>query len=167
MKKIIIRNIEEKDIPDVVDIQIRGWQTAYKNIIDEKFLQSMDREKKIEKQKQEYKNTSFIVAELAGQVVGYCRYLENNDYQQNIDCEIRALYVKPELKYQGIGSQLVTFVINEFKQKNKTKMIIWCLKENEPSKKFYTKMGGKIMAEKSIEIGEKTYPEVGFVYDLK
>ena len=30
MENVIIRNIEEKDIPSVVDIQISGWQIAYK-----------------------------------------------------------------------------------------------------------------------------------------
>ena len=77
-----------------------------------------------------------------------------------------ALYVKPNLKYKGIGTQLFQFVINEFKSKNKTKMILWCLKDNEPSKKFYTKMGGKIIKERAIEIGEKEYLEVGFEYNI-
>lgn len=35
MENIIIRNIEEKDIPSIVDIQIDGWKTAYKGIIDD------------------------------------------------------------------------------------------------------------------------------------
>ncbi|MCI8471394.1 MAG: GNAT family N-acetyltransferase, partial [Clostridia bacterium] len=83
-----------------------------------------------------------------------------------IDCELLALYVKPNLKYKGIGTQLFQFVINEFKSKNKTKMILWCLKDSEPSKKFYTKMGGKIIKERAIEIGEKEYLEVGFEYNI-
>lgn len=77
-----------------------------------------------------------------------------------------ALYVKPNLKYNGIGTKLFQFAINEFKSKNKTKMILWCLKDNEPSKKFYTKMGGKIIKERKIEIGEKEYLEVGFEYNV-
>lgn len=45
-------------------------------------------------------------------------------------------------------------------------MIVWCFKDNEASKKFYTKMGGKIIKEKLIRIGEKDYYEVGFKYDI-
>ena len=45
-------------------------------------------------------------------------------------------------------------------------MILWCLKDNEPSKKFYTKMGGKIIKERAIEIEEKEYLEVGFEYNI-
>lgn len=101
MEDIIIRNIEEKDIPDVVDIKINGWKSAYKGIVDDNILNSMNRNERIEK-----------------------------------------------------------------KSKNRTKMILWCLKDNEPSKKFCTKMGGRIIKERKIEIGEKEYLEVGFEYNI-
>lgn len=169
MENIIIRNVKEEDIPSIVDIKINGWKTAYKGIIDDDFLNSMNREEKIEKQRKNYKQNGFIVAECNKEVVGFCRYIDNNSYTPNmleIDCEIVALYVKSDLKYNGIGTKLVQFVINEFKNKNKKKMIIWCLKDNEPSRKFYTKMGGEIVKEKVVEIGEKNYYEVGFRYNI-
>lgn len=77
-----------------------------------------------------------------------------------------ALYVKPNLKYNGIGTKLFQFVVNEFKARNKTKMILWCLKDNEPSKKFYKKMGGKIIGERTFVIDDKNYYEVGFEYNI-
>ena len=169
MENIIIRNIEEKDIPNVVDIQIDGWKSAYKGIVDDNILKSMNRNERIAKRKNDYKENGFIVAELNNQVVGFCRYIDSNKFTQdipNIDCELLALYVKPKLKYNGIGTRLFQFVINDFKSKNKNKMILWCLKDNEPSKKFYTKMGGKIIKERAIEIGEKEYLEVGFEYNI-
>lgn len=169
MGDFIIRNIREEDISSVVDIQISGWKTAYKGIIDDDYLNSMDRDKKIEKRKRDYKDNGFIVAELNKKIVGFCRYIDSNKFSndiENIDCELLAIYVKPDMKYKGIGTKLVQFVIDEFKRKNKTKMIIWCLKDNEPSKKFYKKMGGKILIERNVEIGNKTYSEVGIVYDL-
>ena len=169
MEDIIIRNIEEKDIPDVVDIKINGWKSAYKGIVDDNILNSMNRNERIAKRKNDYKENGFIVAELNNQVVGFCRYIDSNKFTQdipNIDCELLALYVKPKLKYNGIGTRLFQFVINEFKSKSKNKMILWCLKDNEPSKKFYTKMGGKIIKERAIEIGEKEYLEVGFEYNI-
>ncbi len=169
MENIIIRNIEEKDIPSVVDIQIDGWKSAYKGIVDDNILKSMNRNERIAKRKNDYKENGFIVAELNNQVVGFCRYIDSNKFTQdipNIDCELLALYVKPKLKYNGIGTRLFQFVINDFKSKNKNKMILWCLKDNESSKKFYIKMGGKIIKERAIEIGEKEYLEVGFEYNI-
>lgn len=169
MENLIIRNIEENDISSVVDIQVEGWKSAYKGIVDDNVLNSMNRNERIEKRRNDYKENGFIVAELNNQAVGFCRYIDSNKFTQDIlgiDCELLALYVKPNLKYNGIGTRLFQFVINEFKRKNKTKMILWCLKDNEPSKKFYTKMGGKIIKERKIEIGKKEYLEVGFEYNI-
>ena len=169
MENIIIRNVAEKDIPSVADIQVNGWKTAYKGIIDDAILNVMNKEEKIERFKVNYQKNGFIVAEFENEIVGFCRYTYNNEFtpdMQDIDCEITALYVKPNLKYNGIGTKLFQFVINEFKRKNKIKMILWCLKDNEPSKKFYTKMGGEIIKEREIEIGEKSYCEVGFMYNI-
>lgn len=45
MEDIIIRNINEKDIPSVADIQVNVWKTAYKGIIDDIILNSMNKEK--------------------------------------------------------------------------------------------------------------------------
>ncbi len=169
MKDIIIRNIEEKDIPSVVDIQIDGWKSAYNGIVDDNVLNSMNRNERIEKRKNDYKENGFIVAELNNQVVGFCRYIDSNTFTQdisNIDCELLALYVKPDLKYNGIGTKLFQFVIHEFKSKNKTKMILWYLKDNEPSKKFYSKMGGEIIKQRTIKIDKKEYLKVGFEYNI-
>ena len=37
-EKLVIRKLQEKDIPHIVDIQITGWQTAYKGILDDTVL---------------------------------------------------------------------------------------------------------------------------------
>ena len=169
MENIILRNIEKEDIPAIVDIQISGWQTAYKGIVDDLFLNAMNREERIKQRFQDYNQGGFIVAKLNTQIVGYCRYVNSNTLSPETpeaDCELSALYVKPNLKSNGIGTKMFQFVINEFKTQNKTKMIIWCLKDNYPSRNFYEKMGGKIIKERPITIGNKDYEEVGFLYNI-
>lgn len=169
MKSVIIRNVKKEDIPAVVDIQISGWQTAYKGIIDDLFLSSMNREERINQRLDDYKQGGFIIAGLNKQIAGYCRYVNSNALSPEtpeVDCELSALYVKPNLKNNGIGTKMFQYVLNEFKSQNKTKMIIWCLKDNFPSRNFYEKMGGKIIKERSITIGNKDYVEVGFLYDV-
>ena len=52
MENIIIRNVEEKDIESIVNIQIDGWKTAYKGIIDDIILNSMNKEEKVERMKE-------------------------------------------------------------------------------------------------------------------
>ena len=169
MNNILIRNIKEEDIEDVVDINIKGWKLAYKGIIEDEFLNNISREEKIEKRKMDYKENGFIVATKNDKVVGFCRYIDNinkTTETPEADCELRALYVKPELKRKGIGKKLFEYALNEFKNLGKRKMIIGCLKDNEPSKKFYEKMGGSVIKERLIHIGNRDYEEVIFEYDI-
>lgn len=169
MENIIIRNVKKEDIPEVVDIQITGWQTAYKGIIDDLFLNSMNREERIKQRNEDYHKGGFIVAELDKEIIGFCRFTDSNRFSPETpeaDCELSGLYVKPNLKNNGIGTKMFQYVLEEFKGQNKTKMIIWCLKDNYPSRKFYEKMGGKVIKERSITIDNKDYMEVGFEYNI-
>lgn len=169
MNNIIIRDIKKEDIPQVVDIQISGWRAAYKGMIDDEYLENMNAEKKIKMREKDYKETRFIVAEIGKEIVGFCRYTDNMEKTpetKEADCELRALYVKPELKHNGIGKRLFEHVVNEFKHMGKTKMVLWCLKDNALARRFYEKMGGKIIKERLIYIGNRDYEEVAFEYDI-
>lgn len=169
MDNINIRDIKKEDIPQVVDIQISGWRAAYKGMIDDEYLENMNVEKKIKMREKDYKETRFIVAEINNEIVGFCRYTDNMEKTPEtpeVDCELRALYVKPELKHNGIGKKMFQYAVNEFKNMGKTKMVLWCLKDNVLARKFYEKMGGKIIKERLIHIGNRDYKEVAFEYDI-
>ena len=166
-----IRRVRLEDIEDTIDIKISGWQEAYKGIIDDYYLNTIlpnERERRIKNWSENYNEGNFIVAVLNNEVVAFSRYIDNNSksQEQDCDCELMAIYVKPNYKYKGIGSKLFNYIVNDFKNKGKRKMILWCLKDNEPSKKFYTKMGGIIVAEKDAKIDSKIYKEVCFLYNL-
>lgn len=169
MDNIKIRNIKKEDIPEVVNIQIDGWRKAYKGMIDDEYLENMNVENKIKMREKDYKETGFIVAEHDNKVVGFCRYTDNIEKTPETpkaDCELRALYVKPELKHNGIGKKMFQYAVNEFENIGKTKMVLWCLKDNVLARKFYEKMGGVIIKERLIHIGNRDYEEVAFEYDI-
>ena len=161
------RNVKKEVLMQVAEIVVNGWKTAYKGIIDDEYLDSLNVEKKYEKRLKDYEENGFIVAEMNNEIVGFCRYTLDNLFSKQIkeiDGEICAIYVKPELKRKGIGRKLFEYVMNEFKNNGNKNVILWCLKENYPSRVFYEKMGGKICGENIIQIGGKEYKEVGFKY---
>lgn len=126
MDKIIIRKAKSEDIEKIANIKVRCWQIAYRNIIADEYLDNMDIEYTIEKNKRIFKQYNIIVAELKNEVIGFCRYDYNNYYEEeNVDCELIALYIKPEMKRHGIGRKLMKYAINEFKNSKKEKMILW------------------------------------------
>ena len=166
---IIIRKVKYEDIEQIVDINIEAWKKAYKGIIDDDILENLNRNEKIKKWKKHYNIGNVIVAERNGKILGYCRYEDNAQYDnKDIDSEIIALYIDYNNRGNGIGRKLVEYVINDLKNKNKTKMIIWCLEKNNNARIFYEKMGGKLFDEENyFEKDGRKYKEVGYIYNIK
>ena len=52
-------------------------------------------------------------------------------------------------------------------EKGYKEIVIWCLKENIQARGFYEKIGGKLYKERYIEIGQKEYKEISYIYELK
>ena len=167
--KILIRKVKYDDIEQIVDINIKDWKKIYKGIIDDETLDNLDRNKKIEKWRKHYNLGNVIVAEKGGKILGYCRYDDNANYKNtDIDSEIIALYVDCDNLSKGIGRKLVEYVMEDLKNKKKNKMVIWCLERNQNARKFYEKMGGKLLNDdRFFETGGKKYKEVGYIYNLK
>ncbi len=169
MEQIQVQRVQIEDLPEVARIRIEGWKTAYRGIIDDYFLDNLSIEKDQQKREKDYQLNGFLVAKIGEKVVGSCRYVGDNQFspdRTDIDCEITALYVAPEWKHHGIGTALFSAVKQEFQAQHKTRMIIWCLQKNLSAHQFYTKMGGKKQGKKQSQIGDKTYPEVCFIYEL-
>lgn len=171
MKDIIIRNATIDDAEKIADIKIKGWQTAYRGIVEDDYLDNMDREKEIEKRRNNIdKGVNIIVAESNNEIVGFCLFRNFNNYPEkypNADCEISALYVTSKLKRNGIGRKLMLYVIELLKSKNKKRMILGCLKDNFPARVFYEKMGGKVFDYDELECGDKSYTLAMYGYDIE
>ncbi len=162
-----IRKMNYEDAEAVTDVLINTWQTSYRGIVSDDCLDHMDRNTLIERRRRQYKN--YIVVVMEGRIVGFCWYMNNNSYSQDVpeaDSEVVALYVLPECQGKSLGRALITYAMDDLREQGRKKMVIWCLKENHPSRKFYKKMGGTIFGEHKTHIGNQDYDEVGFMYSL-
>ena len=147
---------------------MKDWKKEYRGIIDDEILDNLNRNEKIKKWREHYTVGNVIVAEENGVVLGYCKY-DDNVVSKNtdIDSEIIAIYVDCDKLGRGVGRKLVEYVMNDLRNKNKSKMIIWCLEKNENARKFYEKMGGKLITdEKYFKKNGKRYKEVGYIYNI-
>ena len=171
MNDIIIEKMKEEDIEQVAKILIDSWRIAYKDIIDKTFLQNLNMDDKVQTLKEENKAGEHRIArdKETNEVVDVTRFgerLDELDRFTEYDGEIYGLYVKPGLLRKKIGSRLLLHAKEKLKEQGNHKMIIWCLKENEPSRKFYESMGGILLGEKTRNIGGKDYSLVGYGYQI-
>ena len=161
--EIIVRKAEKEDVRQIAEICVEDWKTAYRGIIDDAFLDSMSVDKRYEIEKNRYQD--FIVAADANRILGYAWLQTAEDGAA--DCEIVALYVRYSYRKNGIGKLLLQYAIAQFKASGKKRMIIWCLKENDESRRFYEKTGGKEFQISSHNWGGKDYDMISYLYDLE
>jgi len=161
-KEITIRQAEKEDVRQIAEILVEDWQTAYRGIMDDAFLDSMSADQRYEIEVKRYQK--FIVAADGDEILGYA-WLEVSD-EEPADCEVIALYVRYAKRNRGIGKLLMRHAVDHFRETGKKKMIIWCLKENAESRKFYEKIGGREFRTGSHNWGGKDYEMISYLYDI-
>ena len=161
----MIKEAELHDAPEIARIIVSAWKSAYKGIIDPSYVDNMKADRFVEIMKnniEQNKESIFLYREnekAAGFISG--KLLNNSPY----NCEIVGLYVLPEFQNTGIGEKLLRHAMKFYSQLNCRKMIIWTLK-GAKNNSFYINNGGIIAEEKSLNIGDKEYAGIGFVFDI-
>ena len=161
-KEIIVRKAEKEDVRQIAEILVEDWQKAYRGIIDSDFLDSMSVDQRYEIEIKRYQK--YAVATDGDEILGYA-WLETTE-DEEADCEIIALYVRYPKRKMGIGRLLLQDAVRSFQESGKKKMIIWCLKDNTESRRFYEKAGGKEFRTGSHNWGGRDYEMISYLYDL-
>ena len=160
--EMIVRNAKKEDVRQISEILVEDWKTAYRGIIDSDFLDSMSVDKRYEIEIKRYQE--YIVAADGHEILGYA-WLQAED-GETADCEVIALYVRYSKRNHGIGKLLLQYAIRHFRETGRKRMIIWCLKKNYESRRFYEKAGGKEFQTGTHRWGDKDYEMISYLYDL-
>ena len=160
--RIIIRKATSDDARQIAEIIVEDWKKAYKGIIDDDYLDSLNVEERYQRELQRYQ--IYNVAAVENDVLGLT-WNEMTDTNDS-DCEIIALYVRYTQRNGGIGKILFQNSVDFFRASGKKKMIVWCLKENYAARKFYEKMGGKEYKTDTHKWGNRSYDMISYIYHL-
>lgn len=166
-----VREYRYEDIPDIAKIHVKTWQSTYKDILPETYLNELSEglEEKIKYHQKQYgknKMNHTIVVEKDNQVCGFMIYgprrHESHDDQA---AEIYALYILKSYQHMGLGHDLMAYAVDDLIKKDYTDLRIWALKDNQ-YRHFYEKLSGVVKEEKDIFIGNESFGEVCYHYKL-
>ncbi|MBN2858583.1 MAG: GNAT family N-acetyltransferase [Candidatus Delongbacteria bacterium] len=167
---IKIRKAEMSDAAGIAEVHISSWLTTYRGIMPDEKLDSLNHESCTKKwegniQRSFEGKEILLVAELAGRIVGFCGGSPNDDENTKVKYrdDLRVLYILKEFQKRGIGIKLISEYVKIIKAMNINSMIIWVLEQND-SRLFYEKLGGKIVAEKTMNFG-KDLKVVGYGWE--
>jgi GNAT superfamily N-acetyltransferase len=92
------------------------------------------------------KQAEVIIAEFKGEPVGFALFFHNfSTFLGKANLYLEDLYVKEKFRGLGLGKAMFSCLAKIAIERNCGRLDWWCLDWNEPSIRFYIKMGAKPM----------------------
>lgn len=164
---LIIRPAIYEDCQELSKLKREIWETTYRGIYPNEKIDNYDYMENELKFKNFINNPCqqlYVVSDKT-QIVAYIEFGKPfrpfKDYSQ----EIGLFYIKKDYQRHGIGKVLFNLVLNYIKTTNVNEFFISCHKYNINARKFYEKMGGKL-----VQVDEDTcnngIPQVKYEYNV-
>jgi len=154
---MVIREAKVSDASVIAKIHVDTRRTTYKGIIPDEQLLKMTYENKEKGWTNRIGDPHssefiFVVQNNQGEVVGFTSTSTNSE-ENGYDSILSTIYISEDYQRQGIGQSLVRVVVNKLREQHVKSLIVWVFAEN-PSKKFYERLGGKLVKEKIVNQGK-------------
>lgn len=138
-----LRKAIAQDASDIAEIHILGWQSAYRGLFPDSYLDQLSIPKRMLQWQEWLKQSPVCVLEENHEILGFISFgaHNENDSDSLTVGEVFAIYVKPGLVHKGIGSLLMNTALEKMNEMNFKKVALWVLEENKSAIKFYEKHG--------------------------
>jgi ribosomal protein S18 acetylase RimI-like enzyme len=145
MTGIAVRASGPEDAEAVERVRIAGWQTAYRGIIPDDYLDGLlvNVARRRRHLAELPADISDSVAVAGGAVVGWiaCGPCRDPDRVGLRYGEIFACYVHPGWWRKGVGRLLMDHAIEELVQAGRDDISLWVLEANDRARRFYATVG--------------------------
>jgi GNAT superfamily N-acetyltransferase len=160
-----IREATPEDAPGIATVHVESWRTTYRELLPADFLADLSVERRAaywaEFLRRPDRDSSMLVAEEAGRIVGFVVAGPERTGTPNYRGEVYAIYLLESHQRRGIGAALLRAAVAWLRSSGYNSMLIWVLAGN-PSRGFYAAMGGQPVATQPITIGDTTLEEVAY-----
>ena len=133
----------EDDAQTIIELRKQIWATTYRGIYPDSMIDDFDYPWHLEKELQRIRHPEYRVYRIVkdDRSIGYLS-------TRKTDVVIlQSLYILEEYQHQGIGRIAFDFVKQYCIEKGADSFVCHCLPENWNARKFYEKMGGKLIGE--------------------
>ena len=160
----MIRPAKVEDAPAIARVHVASWQSTYRGMLPDEFLASLSESGYAERWKRVIsEGTSKVyVAEDGGEVVGFASGGRERAGEKGYVGELYAIYVIDAAQRRGFGRELVRASVAGLRELGLDDMIIWVLRDNQPARRFYERLGGMYVRAQPITIGAVTLEEVSY-----
>jgi len=162
-----VRNLEiryinsEDNLFKISKIYEESWKYAYKGLIPESFLDSLESGRWVSFLELEDINT--IVMTENGEYIGTSSFCASRFEEHQSAGEIVSIYLMPEYMGKGWGRKLINVILEELRKQGYREIFLYVLEENKKAIRFYENSG--FMRENDYledKIGGKSVREVRY-----
>ncbi|MGX1565661.1 N-acetyltransferase family protein [Streptomyces sp. NPDC055506] len=168
-----VREMAFADCDRVAEIRVRGWQSAYRGLIPQSYLDGLSAAEDAERRRTYFAQAddsvvNLVAEDAAGELVGWACHGPYRDGEvRTPDAELYAIYVHPEHLGRGVGRALLAESVERCSLAGHGRLLLWVLKENGRARRFYERAGFLADgAEEPFEVEGATVPEVRYARPL-
>ncbi len=135
------------DAAAITRLHVAGWQVAYRGLLPDELLDSLDVEERTRTRRQHLESPfspelrNWVLEDAAG-LVGWAATAPARD--EDLDqqsCELLAIYLDPPRYGQGHGRRLLAHCLEDTTARGYREMVLWVLVGNERASRFYSAAG--------------------------
>lgn len=161
-----IRTANVHDAAAIAKVHVECWLTTYKGIVPDDFLASISYEQREQLWRQVLRDPTrsrfvYVAEDEGGSIVGFVSGGRERRRDTLYTAELDAIYLLAPYQRQGIGRRLAVNLVNGLIQEGMTALLVWVLAGN-PARRFYERIGGQLVYEKTAAIGEVSLTEVAY-----
>ena len=155
------------DAEGIERVRTDTWRDAYRGLMPDSLLDGLgyDASRRRAIMSALPPHQFALVAEDGGDVVGFCLGGRTRTPDDPFRGEIYAIYVLPEHQARGVGRALFQAGAKELVDRGLSSMMVWVLRENAPSRRFYERMGGRHVRDEERELEGVRITESGYGWD--
>lgn len=142
----MIRPALAADVERIAEIHVNGWRHAYRGLVSDQYLfGTLKVIRRIEAFREivssPYPGEETVVFVDEGIIKAFMTMGDCRDVDKLQTYEVWGIYVEPQFKQQGIGTQLMNHAESRARALERDEIVVWVFKKNQPSIGFYANLG--------------------------
>lgn len=168
MGDLSLREPTVGDASQIAFVHVRSWQAAYRGLMDQDFLDSLDVEECAAMWRRRLASPdegARLVVERDGEVIGFLAGTRVSPGTEEA-AEVFSIYLDPSVWRGGIGSALLDAGVESLRSQGHTPVVLWVLDGNERACRFYESRGWVFDGGRKDEVvGGATAPHLRYRLD--
>jgi ribosomal protein S18 acetylase RimI-like enzyme len=163
---IEIRAAAPSDAPAIGRIHVASWRETYRGMLPDHLLDNLSavvRAVMWQGALERDPPVLLFIGQLAsGELVGFAGGGPRRGSSPPHDAEVYAIYVLRAARHRGCGRRLLAALAAALRARGFNSLCLWVLRENALARRFYERLGGQVVGERTEVDGEQEFNEVAY-----